>query len=252
VRRGLLTVLALIALSCGASGDSSEDFDDGAGTPPPPTTPPPPALDLCDGDDECVPAASTCCACPTFAVSRDSGWSAACADVPCEPAPQCAPVTPVCSPRGCTLDCDEVPCELTCADGFAADAAGCLTCACREAPRSGCQSASECARVPADCCGCARGGADTAVLAVEVESHQRGLACSADARCPEVDVCPQAQAVVCRRGRCELVEIDPPVGSPDLPPGACGRADLPPCPAGTRCILNRSSDADEDGVGICA
>ncbi|MBP6629895.1 MAG: hypothetical protein KA297_10735 [Kofleriaceae bacterium] len=209
--------------------------------------------DQCRVDAECVPAASSCCDCPSFALPRTSGWAEACEDVVCPmpgPGQACAPSAAVCADGVCMLACPPLQCDAVCADGFTTDAAGCLLCACAPAPMeppTGCTQASDCVRAPADCCGCARGGTDTAVLAAEAGDLADSLDCPADPACPGVDACVAGLVPACTDGRCELV--DPTAGA--LPPGACGRPDLPACPPPTVCVLNASEDAIISGVGLC-
>jgi hypothetical protein len=264
VARCLLAVLAGLALvvtaACGGAtddgqaapgfddgdegGDDGDPGDDGIGIPPPSGA-------SCSPDPGCEAAASTCCACPTFAVPAGAGWNDACEDVPCPAPASCPDVLAVCADGGCALVCAEVTCGLTCETGFAVDAAGCLTCACAPRAPPACTTASDCVQVAADCCGCSRGGADTAVLVGAAAEHVRGLGCTGGEVCPDIDVCHPAAAPACRNGACVLVTSeDGPPGA--LPDGACGRADLAACPAGERCVLNRSPAADAAGVGMCA
>jgi hypothetical protein len=260
VRRSLLALLAglvlLVAAACArsaesdfAGGDDDVAADEGDPGDDDPSAPPPSGA-VCSEAVGCVPAVSTCCACPTFAVPAGSGREDACADVPCPAPPSCPAVRAVCDDGACALVCAEITCDRVCATGFAVDLAGCLTCACAAPPTPACTTAADCMQVPADCCGCARGGADTAVLADGVDEHVAGLACTGGEVCPEVDVCAPS-AVICRNGACALLPAeDGPPGA--LPADACGRSDLPPCPAGQRCVLNRSPDADSAAVGVCA
>jgi hypothetical protein len=110
-------------------------------------------------------------------------------------------------------------------------------------PAGGCTADTDCARTRADCCGCQRGGFDTAVLAANRATFDASLMCSAQPFCPGVDTCT-ADVPTCVAGRCALV-------SPTLPAGACGRPDLPACPAGEVCIANASDQANMHGVGVC-
>lgn len=241
----LATVLALFAAfaasaACVSSIESSpdpyDDFPDGAGAP----------AQACGRDDDCVPAAPTCCECPTFAVPRTSPVVRACSNVPC-PMAECAmDVVARCNEGRCELACAPRACEAmgaTCAYGFATDANGCLTCECAVPEPGGCTSDTQCTRTRADCCGCQQGGFDTAVLAAERTKFDAMLMCPASPVCPGLDTCT-ADEPTCVQGRCELV-------SPELPAGACGRADLPPCPAGTQCLVNVSDPANMHGVGVC-
>jgi len=206
----------------------------------------------CETAADCVGAAATCCECPSYALPAGSGWGSSCGQVQCDPAPSCDEVAPACDQGACVLACQPVSCDLSCATGFAVDAAGCQVCACAAAPPGAtCAVDTDCARVPADCCGCARGGADTAVPADQAGDFVASLGCDASSdACPDVDVCVPDAAPRCVDGTCALV--DPNAPTPMLPAGACGRPDLPACPDGQTCVLNASSDAAGAGVGVCA
>jgi hypothetical protein len=202
---------------------------------------------LCSIDADCVLAAPTCCACPTFAVPIVDPVARACANVDC-PLSECAEnVIARCGEdRRCELACAPRACDPSggsCAYGFAADAAGCLTCECAAPQPGGCTASTDCTRTREDCCGCQRGGFDTAVLVTEKTSHDAMLACPTQPACPEINTCT-TDVPTCVQGRCELV-------SPSLPPGACGRADLPACPDGLQCLVNVNDQANMHGVGVC-
>ncbi|MCB9564993.1 MAG: hypothetical protein H6708_31805 [Kofleriaceae bacterium] len=249
----LLTVTAVVAAAVGVgalggchlvANEASDVGDDGAVLP---------GGNECYVAADCAAAASSCCGCADFAVPGDSRADG-CEDVMCpEPPPgDCPAVAPACVDGFCTLACVPVTCDMTCADGFAADVAGCLVCACAEAPAPGgdCAVDDDCVEVAADCCGCGRGGADTAVPVDQVATHDAELGCPADptqAACPEVDVCDPAAAPRCAAGRCTLGAGPPTDGLV----GLCGRPDLEPCPAGTACVLNADSDAAAAGLGTC-
>jgi hypothetical protein len=207
----------------------------------------------CAGDADCVAAASTCCECPSFALPASSGWKSACDAVMCPAdAPACDEVKASCDHGTCTLACAAIACDLSCDGGFAIDAAGCQVCACAPPPVANamsCLSDGDCAEVRADCCGCKQGGADTAVPVAEVAAHDAALMCPTTPACPGVDVCVPGAAPRCDRGTCVLSDAAP---GDVLPPGACGRPDLPACPTGLRCLLNASADAAMAGVGVCA
>lgn len=206
----------------------------------------------CAVAEDCVAVAATCCGCPGYALPGD-GRQDACDDVACpEPPPEACPaVAAACVDGLCTLACAPVSCEMSCPDGFAADAAGCLQCACAAPPDPGtdCVVDGDCAEVPADCCGCSRGGADTAVPTSTVDAHLEALGCPTDptdAACPEVDVCAAGAVPRCDAGRCVLG------AQPGAADGAqCGRPELPPCPEGTTCVLNADQEASMEGVGTC-
>jgi hypothetical protein len=235
----LALLAALAASSCVGSIDeaSSDDGNPNAGAPPVP----------CFEDADCVPAAATCCGCPTFAVTRSDPVARACSNVMgpgCPPDECSANVVARCSEDlKCELACAPRACLQSCAYGFAADTSGCLTCECAVPPPGGCTADNDCTRTRADCCGCRQGGFDTAVLVTEKASHDAALMCQAQPLCPGIDTCTTDEPT-CVQGRCELV-------SPDLPAGACGRSDLPPCPPGTECLVNVSDQANMHGVGLC-
>jgi hypothetical protein len=203
----------------------------------------------CASDLDCVGAASTCCECPSFALPASSGWGSSCAPVSCAPAPSCGEVRAVCNAGACGLACNEIACDASCATGFAVDAAGCQVCGCTAGAAPECAIDADCARVAADCCGCAQGGADTAVPAGDVDAHDAMLMCPSAPACPGVDVCDPSAAPHCAGGRCTLTDAP---ANAALPPGACGRPDLPSCPTGLRCMLNASAETDLAGVGLCA
>jgi hypothetical protein len=205
---------------------------------------------LCRGDYDCVLAGATCCACPTFAVLNQDPVARACSNVTGKP--DCPP--PSCSEnvfarcndeQRCELACKPRACEPTasCAYGFAADANGCLTCECATPEAGGCTVNADCVQTRADCCGCAQGGKDTAVLVNKRPSYDAMLNCPSMPFCPGINTCT-ADVPTCVQGRCELV-------SPYLPVGACGRPDLAACPAGTQCLVNVSDQANMHGVGVC-
>jgi hypothetical protein len=212
--------------------------DDGAGSAP---------LN-CVYDTDCAPAAVACCDCPTFAVNRNDPAVRACAGVMCPPAQQeCRQAAnAICTADGvCKLACAATACtQTTCADGYALDDNGCLSCDCAMADPNGCRLDAECVRTRADCCGCKQGGVDTAVRASDQMAYDASLDCPPAPACPGIDVCT-ADEPQCVQGRCELL----PLG---LPPNACGRADLPPCPPGQVCTVNLSDPANMQGVGVCA
>lgn len=203
----------------------------------------------CESAMDCVLAASTCCGCGEYAMP-DRGLQDSCEDVECpEPEPgACPAVAAACVGGACTTACVEVACALSCEAGFATDAAGCLVCACAVAsdPAPSCLVDDDCVAVPADCCGCARGGSDTAVPASEAAAFDDALDCDANAACPEVDVCDPSATPRCVSGRCALG------GEPsdELSP-TCGRPDLPVCPDGTVCVLNADPSASGQGLGTC-
>jgi hypothetical protein len=242
VRAPLLALAALAlaaSVACIGSIDLAAEpsFDDGSAG----------GGALCVDDSDCVPAAATCCECPTFAVMRNDPVVRACASVECQK-DQCAQnVTTRCSAEHrCELVCKAFACDQVgppCAYGYAIDDNGCLSCECAVPAPNGCVADIDCTQTRADCCGCARGGDDTAVLVTERQSYDAMLMCPATPACPGIDVCTSDEPT-CVQGRCALV-------SPDLPADACGRADLPPCGAGRVCLVNVSDQANMHGVGVC-
>lgn len=211
----------------------------------------------CVTASDCALRGASCCDCPSFAVPATDPGLAACGDVTC-PMMNCPDdVEPACQAGQCMLACKPVACTTSCAAGFAADANGCLTCACAGAPGgtgagsgSGsdtgatCTLDSDCVRTRADCCGCAHGGSDTAVLAADQASFDASLMCSANPQCPSTtNTCSPDLQPRCVAGACQLAA--------PLPPGACGRPDLPACPTGQTCTLNASDAATAQGVGVC-
>ena len=164
----------------------------------------------------------------------------------------CPLVEPTCNNGRCELVCAVIEATQSCDAGFATDSFGCLVDACAEMPdaAAGCSVDEECAQVPADCCGCARGGSDTAVLASEQEDFAASLDCQPDAECPEINVCDPSDEARCLGGRCQLVSAST---DPDSEVVLCGFPDAPPCEPGTACVLNHPDalHATEAGVGSC-
>lgn len=199
----------------------------------------------CAIDDDCVPAAATCCDCPAFAAHVDEPATRACTGVVC-PTTTCADnVRAACDDGTCVLACISMACPTACANGYQMDATGCLSCACAAPASDGCSVDTDCVETRADCCGCASGGENTAVLATEQAAFDAALGCTASPVCPGVDVCDAGAVPTCVQGRCELLATGA------LPPQACGRPDLPPCPAGTVCTVNVDPTATQQGVGVC-
>lgn len=238
---GILFVL-LAAAGCPGAGkeslgaDNGDDTGAGGGAPR-----------GCFRDTDCVLAAATCCDCPAFAVSTSDPAVRACTGVQC-PVPSSCPanVEAQCNEGQCELACSYLACNLSCADGFAIDEnTGCLQCACASVPQGGCTADNQCVETRADCCGCHFGGSDTAVLASERASYDADLFCPPSPSCPAVNTCEPGAAPRCVQGRCELI------ASTGLPPNACGRSDLPACPAGQVCTINRDPAASDLGVGVC-
>jgi hypothetical protein len=197
----------------------------------------------CVADSDCVAAGLKCCDCPTYATPANDPAVQACGGVMC-PASTCPDnVRAACSSGQCVLACKPLACSMTCADGYVIDATGCEECTCATPASRSCTADSQCVRTRADCCGCAGGGTDTAVLASEQASYDASLMCPSQPTCMGGDTCAPDLAPACVEGSCALV-------SP-LPPGACGRPDLPACPSGQTCMLNAVDAATERGVGVC-
>ncbi len=240
--RVALAVLALMASGCIEASLEADAVGGDDGT----------SFAACALDTDCTLAGASCCDCPSFAVPATTGWADSCEDVECAPGGSCTALVARCAQGTCVAGCAPVTCELACADGFAVGASGCQVCAC--ASRSSvpaCQLDSDCAQVPADCCGCARGGADTAVPAGEVGAHVDGLMCPAWPSCPDVDTCAAGATPRCLVGRCALGAPGDEPTPPASPITACGRRDLPPCPAGQQCTLNSDETATRLGLGTC-
>src|SRR5262249_46576614 len=158
-------------------------------------------------DRDCVPAGSTCCGCPTFAVTRTDPVARACLSVGC-PMQECAEgITARCNEDSrCELACEPLACPATgasCAYGFAKAMNGCLTCECAVPAPGGCSTSADCTRTRADCCGCVRGGKDRAVLLGEKAAKDAELGCSDMPVCPERNTCSTAEEPTCIQGRCE-------------------------------------------------
>lgn len=217
------------ALSEGTGGD-----DGGSGSAAP---------GECVADGDCALAAPTCCECPTFAVPVADPLHASCANVVCPMMTCPMNVAASCNQNMCELTCVAMTCSASCQAGYTIDATGCLTCDCAT-PATHCTADPDCVEVRADCCGCAKGGADTSVAAVDAAQHDLDLNCPTDPQCPGTNVCELGAAPHCVEGTCALF-------SGALPPDACGRADLPACPTGEVCKVNVDTGASLEGVGVC-
>jgi hypothetical protein len=200
----------------------------------------------CVAASDCAPMGPKCCDCPTHAVPRTDPTVAACANVQCPANPTCSPMEAACNAGRCELVCSPVACDASasCADGFATDANGCLTCQCAMPTATECSADGECARVKADCCGCMMGGNDTAVPASQVSAWNAMLMGPQNPSCPQVDTCAPDLAARCVAGECTLV-------SGPLPANACGRPDLAACAATEACTVNANDQATMQGVGVC-
>lgn len=200
----------------------------------------------CVVDSDCTLAGPSCCECPTFAVSLESRWDDTCEQVQCPAMPaDCPALVALCDDGVCAAACEPAACDISCPTGFAVDAAGCTTCECANGGAvPSCAVDTDCVRVPADCCGCDRGGNDTAVPATVRDEFVNGLGCSGNESCPGVSTCNPGDAPHCVGGQCMLGG-----GSAPPPAGECGRPDLPPCPDGQVCVINAMDS--EAGTGRC-
>jgi Antistasin family len=202
----------------------------------------------CAVASDCIAAAAKCCDCPTYAAPRNDPAVNACGGVTCPSGPACPMnVAPSCSTEHkCVLACVAMACSNTCEDGFVVDANGCLSCECAQVESRDCLADASCAEAPADCCGCARGGADTSVPADQLATYEAELGCPSNPACPGNSSCDASEAPSCVQGACALV--------PALPPNACGRSDLPACTTGFVCSVNvggGDNPANDHRVGVC-
>lgn len=202
----------------------------------------------CAVASDCVPAAAKCCDCPTYAAPRNDPAVNACGGVTCPPDQGCPlNVAPSCNTEHmCVLACVPMTCSNTCEDGFVVDANGCLSCECAQVGTRECLADASCVEAPADCCGCARGGADTSVPADQLSAYEVELGCPSNPSCPGNSSCDAAEAPACVQGACALVSA--------LPAAACGRSDLPTCGEGFVCSVNvggGANPANDHRVGVC-
>lgn len=256
-RLPLVAVLAAATGCFNTSGESlSADEDRGDGDDSGGGGAESPEAAECVVPTDCVPAGSTCCECPAFAVPASSGYEEGCSEVACDPAPSgCALTEPTCTQGRCELVCSPVVTDMVCETGFSRDDFGCLFDACAGADGSGaeCERDQDCVQVPADCCGCANGGSDTAVPAGTEDEYDDGLACPPDPSCPGVDVCDPESEPRCIAGACRLAVPPSDPGGDAEPSVLCGTTDSPPCPDGQVCVLNHpdAPDATQVGAGSC-
>lgn len=247
--RTLVISFAALVGSLAAAGCSASDKEDAlAGAGDDTSTDPGSAQPTsCLTDDDCTLGAATCCACPTFATSATEPSDLGCNGVACPNQPDCPDnVRAACNvmKRECVVACVEMSCQADCgADGYAIDpATGCLSCMCATRVPNGCTVNRDCVENRKDCCGCAQGGFDIAVLATAQPAYDQGLGCDGSEACPGIDVCDPAAAPTCVAGACSLTAAT-------RPAHACSsRAE---CPTGNACVVNRNPDASALGVGVC-
>lgn len=197
----------------------------------------------CSTASDCALGAAKCCDCPTYAAPKSDPAIRACSGVMC-PAMTCPQnVAVACNSGRCELACTQMACLSTCADGFAVDGNGCLTCECAQVTSRACAADAECSEVPADCCGCAKGGADTAVPASQLSDYLAGLNCPQQPTCPGTNACNASEGPACIQGACSLAA--------PLPINACGRPELASCADAYGCFVNADPVATAHGVGIC-
>lgn len=233
-----LPLLLLLAACPQAHTEDANAGDDGSVTDPG-------GLAACGDDVDCELAGRTCCECPTFALAAGDPKLDACDDVMCPPAETtCSAIRAVCVNHLCAVACEPVATTKTCADGFAADAAGCLIDECAAPDANACEVDDDCVETRADCCGCDRGGSNTAVPVGQRDSFDDTLGCTGGEQCPEVSTCRVDETPQCAQGTCKLI-------AGGVPPDACGRPDLPACTNGAVCTVNASGPATEHGVGVC-
>ncbi|MGE0398301.1 MAG: hypothetical protein AB7T06_16475 [Kofleriaceae bacterium] len=221
----------------GFGADPGGDDDNGVGSGAPQSA--------CASDLDCELASSSCCECPSFATSRGDPSNDACTGIACPNPPTCpANVRAACNlqKHQCEVACVEMACANSCPDGYAIDpATGCLSCQCALPAAMGCSVDADCVQTREDCCGCARGGKDTAVLGSAATAYDQMLSCPSNPQCPGLDTCDAAAEPRCVQGACVLTDAL-------LPANACAQEGS--CASGT-CIINRDPDASALGVGVC-
>jgi hypothetical protein len=194
----------------------------------------------CAIDADCALAAAKCCDCPTYAVPTYDPAHRACETISC-PTNTCpANARAVCTEGACMLACAPLTCAEACPQGYAIDPTGCLECRCADlAPQPQCTVDADCVRTRADCCGCTRGGTDTAVPALDQAALDAALGCPADPACPGGDTCAAGTEPRCIEGACELAM--------PTPTAACTGT----CPTGQQCVINADATATAQGLGVC-
>ena len=233
-----LLILAALLSGCSdsqldAQGLGDDGYGSGGGN----------AAPECASANDCAFGAAKCCDCPTYAAPKSDPAVNACAGVMC-PVTTCPMnVALACNSGRCELACAPMQCDLSCADGFAIDANGCLSCQCAQVTSRACTADQDCAEAPADCCGCAKGGHDTAVPASQLAAYLAGLNCPANPSCPGNNTCDVSDGPACVQGACDLVA--------PAPAEACGRDDLAACGTGDHCVVNADPSATAHGLGVC-
>lgn len=233
-------LFVMLAGGCPQGTTNLAASDDDGNAPEPGTT-----RAYCNDDLDCELAARTCCECPTFALGASDPKLDACSDVDCPPMQStCSRIHAVCERNVCAVACEPLAVTRDCTAGFASDPAGCLVDACAQPTTPMCGKDSDCVETRADCCGCERGGNNTAVPAQTRASYDEALGCAGGESCPEVSTCVAGETPQCAQGKCQLI-------AGPLPGDACGRPDLAPCAAGKVCTINASDPATKHGVGVC-
>jgi hypothetical protein len=245
-----VVICALVAL-CGLTGcplkasedslggqDPGGDDDNGMGGSGAPQS-------FCSTDMDCELASSSCCECPTFSTNRGDPSNGACTGITCPDPPTCpANVRAACDlqKHQCEVACVEMVCATSCANGYAIDpATGCLSCECAMPAAMGCSVDGDCIETREDCCGCARGGRDTAVLASMAATYDQMLSCPPSPQCPGLDTCDAGAEPRCVQGSCVLTDAVSPADA-CAGPGTCMDG---------QCIVNRDPAASTHGVGVC-
>jgi hypothetical protein len=191
---------------------------------------------LVDGD--CALAAAKCCDCPAFAVPTSDPAYNACRGIACPPSSCPMNVQAVCTAGACTLACVPLAVTQSCPSGYAIDPTGCLEDACADVSQPQCSFDSDCVRTRADCCGCQRGGTDTAVPGADQAAFDAGLNCPSNPSCPMTDTCAPSLLPRCIEGACELTTT--------TPANSCTGT----CATGT-CTINVDATATMQGLGVC-
>ncbi len=210
----------------GSGGGGSGSGSGGAGT-------------ECAVDGDCALAAAKCCDCPAFAVPTSDPADKACGGILCPPSSCPMNVEAVCTAGTCTLACVPIAVTQSCPGGYAIDPTGCLEDACADYPQPvACTVDTDCVRTRADCCGCLRGGMDTAVPAADQAAFDASLNCPAQPQCPMTDTCAPNLLARCIEGMCELTTA--------TPANSCTGT----CATGT-CTINVDATATMQGLGVC-